>query len=371
MSKLLKVLSSIALTILFVFVIVANAYAETEKVGVILANDVNVREASNTSSKILTQVSKDTVVKVYRESDQWYEISIENYKGWVFGEYLFVSGEAASTGTVTASVVNFRKEPNLDSQVIKKIYKGEVLTIHEKSGEWYRASDDKDTGWVFAEYVTVSQRPAAFGTITGDGVNMRSSADINSNVITKLDKGTQADIYERSGDWYKIVLSDKRTGWVIKDYISISKSSTVSRGGSENTTSSAGTSKKENDGAVTAEKLIAFAKKLLGVRYKWGGESPSGFDCSGFVKYVYGNFGIHLVHNSAQMANSGTKVSRDALKPGDVLFFNTDGEKGIDHVGIYLGNQSFIHASSSQKKIVIGDLSGYYSKYYVTARRYL
>jgi N-acetylmuramoyl-L-alanine amidase len=107
----------------------------------------------------------------------------------------------------------------------------------------------------------------------------------------------------------------------------------------------------------------------------YGGSSPSGFDCSGYVQYVFKQFGINLERVAADQAGQGTKVSKANLKPGDVVFFDTNGKNNyINHVGIYIGNGNFIHASSgsSKRKVVISDLSeGFYADAYMTARRFL
>jgi cell wall-associated NlpC family hydrolase len=96
-------------------------------------------------------------------------------------------------------------------------------------------------------------------------------------------------------------------------------------------------------------KVINLAMKYLGVPYVWGGASPSGFDCSGLVQYVYGKVGISLPHSSRMQYNCGKPVSRSDLKPGDLLFYYTP----IQHVAIYLGNGRIINATGNQ--VQIGD----------------
>lgn len=107
---------------------------------------------------------------------------------------------------------------------------------------------------------------------------------------------------------------------------------------------------------------------LIGTPYRYGGTTTSGFDCSGFTSYVFGLMGIELHRSSRDQATQGTKVAKDELRPGDLVFFNTFGNS-ISHVGIYLGNNKFIH-SSTNRGVVINDLSeSYYARTYVTARR--
>lgn len=123
-------------------------------------------------------------------------------------------------------------------------------------------------------------------------------------------------------------------------------------------------------GASAGSKLDAVIEELLGSPYKYGGTTPKGFDCSGFTAYVFAKFGIELPHSSAAMAKQGVKVDKDDLREGDLVFFNTSG-KGISHVGIYVGDGKFAHASTSKGVIITSLSDKYYVKRYVTARRIL
>jgi len=108
--------------------------------------------------------------------------------------------------------------------------------------------------------------------------------------------------------------------------------------------------------------------ELIGTKYKTAGATTSGFDCSGFTMYVFNEIGIELPHQSKSQAQKGNSVDKSDLRPGDLIFFNTDG-KGISHVGIYLGNDEFIH-SASDDGVVKNKLSEkYYKARYVSARR--
>ncbi len=118
--------------------------------------------------------------------------------------------------------------------------------------------------------------------------------------------------------------------------------------------------------------LLQEAKHHLGKAYTWGAVGPATFDCSGFVCYVCKKKGIELPRTSTMQAQVGKKVDRSKLKAGDLLFFDTSKKKTgeITHVGIYLGNGKFIHASSAKKKVMISSLSKrFYSKRFRVARR--
>lgn len=114
---------------------------------------------------------------------------------------------------------------------------------------------------------------------------------------------------------------------------------------------------------------VSLAREHLGTRYVWAGSSPGGFDCSGFTYYVYKQLGVSLARTATEQFHTGVQVSKPSV--GDLVFFTTY-ERGASHVGIYIGNNQFIHASSGAGKVTITSLSdAYYSKRYLGARRVL
>jgi cell wall-associated NlpC family hydrolase len=116
---------------------------------------------------------------------------------------------------------------------------------------------------------------------------------------------------------------------------------------------------------VGRPRILQIAFRYLGTPYRWAGASPSGFDCSGFVMYVYGRIGIQLPHNSAQLWSIGRPVARQDLQPGDIVFFS-----GLSHVGIYVGHGRFIHSPHSGDVVRVQRLSeSWYSTTYDGARR--
>jgi cell wall-associated NlpC family hydrolase len=121
----------------------------------------------------------------------------------------------------------------------------------------------------------------------------------------------------------------------------------------------------------SGQQLVVFAKRYLGTPYVWGGASPSGFDCSGFIVYVFKQFGVQLPRMADEQFEVGSSVARADLQPGDMVFFTTY-EPGPSHVGIYIGGGQFLHASSAVGEVTVTPLSKeYYQERYLGARRVL
>jgi len=136
---------------------------------------------------------------------------------------------------------------------------------------------------------------------------------------------------------------------------SSSKGATLSRGGTTEISTRANT-------------VVDYALNFVGYPYVYGASGPRAFDCSGFVMYVYGKYGVGLPHYSGSQFGCGSAVSKSALSPGDLVFFNTYGS--ISHVGIYIGGGRFVHASNSRTGVIVSDLTeGYYASKYAGARR--
>jgi cell wall-associated NlpC family hydrolase len=122
--------------------------------------------------------------------------------------------------------------------------------------------------------------------------------------------------------------------------------------------------------APAGEQVVDLAEQYVGAPYRWGGASPAGFDCSGFVMWVYGQFGVSLPHNEAGQLASGPNVSADDLQPGDVLVFANTYRAGLSHVGIYVGDGQFVHAADERHGVTISNLwDGYWAQRLVGATR--
>lgn len=139
--------------------------------------------------------------------------------------------------------------------------------------------------------------------------------------------------------------------------------------------SGCGSNPKYKRGKTTATKQVVLktAKKMLGVKYRYGGTSPRrGFDCSGLVQYSHQAAGINLPRTTGQQFKAAKRISRKYLKEGDLVFFKTSPSRFVSHVGIYLGNNKFIHAPSSGKRVKISSMKEkYWRKRFTGAGRIL
>lgn len=144
----------------------------------------------------------------------------------------------------------------------------------------------------------------------------------------------------------------------------------INRASYKSSTASSGTNKSASvavtfSGSASGDEAVRIAKAYIGTPYVWGGTTPKGFDCSGFVQYVYRQMGVSINRVAADQANNGVYVAKEDLQPGDLVFFKKSG-RAIHHVGMYVGNGQYIHAPSTGRSICIENLTR--SDYY-TARR--
>lgn len=228
-----------------------------------------------------------------------------------------------------------------------------------------------------------SAAPASgWAEINRDRINIRSAPSTDSRRLTIVDRWTKVQVLGRQGDWSRVRLQSGTVGWVLSQYLSPTKppqtrqvatrSSNQKRATqAANTATSSKTRSASKSPAVSGSQPAPVRRALgyLGTRYRYGGSSSRGFDCSGFTSYIYRQHGISLPHNSAAQYRVGKPVRRSELRPGDLVFFRTRGSR-ISHVGIYIGNGQFVHASSARGRVRVDTLnSGYYHQRYVGARR--
>ncbi len=292
------------------------------------------------------------------------------------------SGQLAThIGFVTATSLRLRSTPGTDSATLDYAYNGEVIVVLDKAGEWYYVNYNLQTGYMHSRYLSVLARENAelgYGRVTGAKVNIRSGPGTGYRSLAQANIDDSAYIIGLNDGWYKIIFGEL-IGYIRSDYLALTEIPYENRdsqkeplffvgGKSIGVTPSAEALKAP--AATTADQIISTAKQYLGVPYLWGGTTPNGFDCSGFVQYVFAKHGISLPRTSKQQYGVGTAVSKSQLQKGDLVFFDTSGS-GVSHVGIYAGDDLFIHASTS-KGVIFSSLDNtYWAPRYLGARRVL
>lgn len=283
---------------------------------------------------------------------------------------------ADSTVIVNVSALNVRSGPGNGYSIKKVASYGTKVKLLNKSGGWYNVELPSGTnGWIYKKYINTSghtenddNKSDGFNSCNGkvtckSNLNVRSGPSTSYSIKAKLTHGQVIKLTDKSNGWYKVSLTNGITGWVKDDYIKITTESVTDNSQNSN-----------NNSTSYRSAVVNLAYSLLGKPYAWGGNGPNCFDCSGFTSYVYKHAeGKTIPRVSYQQAKYGTFVSRGNYLPGDLLYFATTGTGNPSHVGIYVGNNTFIHASGSASKpdkVKLSTLSGYYLNALLGARRF-
>lgn len=282
---------------------------------------------------------------------------------------LFVSSAFATSiggATVDASAINLRTEASTSSSILTTAPRGSVVVAAAKTNDnWYKVVYRGAVGYMSTDFLAFSETlDGSFGTgnIFGSSVRMRSEADLSSSILGTYDNGTQMTILGVSGSWYKVQYNDK-VGYVYSDYFALNGGYSELYSGSVADTIASGA-------YSVGQTIVDTAKQFLGVPYVWAGTSPSGFDCSGLVYYVYKQCGYSINRTAASIYENGVLIEKSDLQVGDAICFSNSSSARIGHVGIYIGDGQFIHASSSTGCVIISELnSDYFTNHYIGARR--
>lgn len=278
---------------------------------------------------------------------------------------LFVMGASATSlgiGIVTADALRLRADAASDASILATAAKDDVVVILEEVDDaWFRVDYKTIEGYMsrdFLELATTADVDLGYGRVMTNGatLNLRSGPGTEYDQVTTLYSGCVVSLSGIEDGWYKATYEEYE-GYVSSDYILPCLDASGSRG----------------DGDIVSplgQQAVEYAMQYLGTPYVWGGNGPKCFDCSGFSKYVYAHFGYVLNRTASAQLSNGVSVSYNELQPGDLVFFdNGRVSTPVSHVGIYIGNGQFIHASNNNYCVEISSLSGHYLNTYVYARR--
>lgn len=347
------------------------------------SSSVNFRSAPNTSSTSYGELKNGTKVNVVGVSSGWYKVTYNGKTGYIHPDYITLASSSAGTAiapsnTVTSttgtagtvkcsSSVNLRSAANTSSSILAELKNGTAVTVVSTANGWCKVTCSGKTGYIKQDYVSTTgsvsnNTSASTGTAAvvkcSSTINFRSSASTSSTVLGELKNGTAVTVLSTSNGWSKVSYAGK-TGYISADYLVTASSGTAIS--PSNTAASVSISAKR-------QSVLNYAAQFLGVPYVYGGSTPSGFDCSGFTSYVFKNTVGSIPRVAQAQYDATTRVSRDDLLPGDLVFFGSS-TSSISHVGIYVGSNQFIHAPSTGDVVKYSSLTGSYATRYQGAGR--
>ncbi len=276
--------------------------------------------------------------------------------------------------TLNSGSLHLRAAPSVSAESLAQVSNGASVNVLEDAvNGWYQVSFNGQKGYMSAEYLRVNilegesdleveQDDLGNGRVTllSGALNIRTAPSTLGTKAGTVPNGTVVALDQYADGWY-LVTYNNITGYVAEEYITLTD---------EPITES------EKEEIVTGEDVVAKAKEYLGYPYIYGKAGPDGFDCSGFTSFLYNSFGYTINRTaSTQLNSNGISVAYEDLEVGDLVFFRDYScTKSASHVGIYIGDGQFIHASSSRsgRGVKISLMSeSWYANRYVGAKRIL
>lgn len=359
---------------------------------------IRLRDEPSTAGTILGEYSEGTVVHIIdgpltaADGSLWYQVSVGGNTGYIVQDWLANGGTMYPdiTGTAwTNDSVEFRSGPSTSAASMGTIPAGtEVSLTGQTMDGFISALYGGQSGWIFGAYLgsqgdsapavaTSSAAPAAesidWSGATGawhtnDSVNLRTEASTSATIIVELPASTNVSLTGAVSNGFAQASTDYGDGWISQQYLS--EGSTNGPVATENASSSSSAGAPAS--SATGQGMVDFAMQYLGYPYVWAGKEPStGFDCSGFTRWIVLNtLGYDIGGGVPGQTDFGTSVAWGDWQPGDLIFFADTFEPGLSHVGLYIGNGQMIHAENPGTGVVISDItSGYYQEHYAGARR--
>lgn len=275
-----------------------------------------------------------------------------------------------AVGIVNCSGLRLRAKPNTDAKILDTAKRGDYVVIIRKVGEWYLVDYNLQNGYMHEDYLKLKEREnveLGYGKVEASLCNMRAKPNTSSSVVAQISGGEKVFIFGFNTGWYKVKYNGE-IGYIRSDLVALQEKPYENTG----TASSSSSSGSSSTYVSTGSKIAATAQKYVGYPYVWGGTSPSGFDCSGFVQYIYKLYGYSINRTCPAQLSNGYSVSKANLQPGDIVFFSNTytSDASVTHVGIYIGSGKFVHAANSRYGVIVSDLSeSYYASRYAGARR--
>ncbi|MFI3210457.1 MAG: NlpC/P60 family protein [Peptostreptococcaceae bacterium] len=381
-------------------VIVLDEYIEKQFSVAIIKEGVAVKVRK--SGRVINIAYSGEKLKILAVQGEWIELQVnEGISGWVPKRYVDID---KSEGYITGETVNFRKEDNIDSEIIEELVIGTELKVLEVSDEWIKVQIEGNEGFVSAKYLSEEAPIIEIEEDIEDEVDeiaIVSEEEVEEKIIEEtIEEIIEEEIIEQEVIELEIVkpvtpqeetvipeiiepevigvtepefvIPESIEPEVVEPVIPESIEPEVVEPVVPEVVEPQIESVPEVSNASSVQAVLNLAYSKQGLPYKWGAEGPNSFDCSGFTSYVFRNaVGISLPRTSSVQSTFGTTVSKSNLQAGDLVFFGSSASN-ISHVGIYVGGGNMIHSPSSGKNISITSInSNYYSARFITAKRVL
>ena len=334
MKRYLKLVFVLVFTLSLLFSLAASVGATELKTGIGIVEargGLRLRAKPSTSAEINPTAHYGDNVVIIRKSDDWYLVNYNLHIGYMHADYLTVKEREnieLGKGSIDPSLVNLRRGPSTSTSMIDQLSAGEEVEIFGFNCGWYKVRYEDQIGYIRSDLVTLLEKPA-----TNTGLAATSAAGSTGNSTASSS--------------------------------SSSSSASSSSGSSASSSSSSTNSASSSD---LGQRIATYAQQFVGYPYVYGGSSPSGFDCSGFMQYLFAQFGISINRTATAQLADGYYVAYEDLRPGDIIYFGYGST--ASHVGMYIGNGQFVHAENSSTGVVITDLSvSWYASRYLCAHR--
>ncbi len=380
----------LALMLLAALLLAVPALAQS-RAAVVTAKSVTVYAKPKASSRELGVLTKGAEVTVTAVKGSAAQIKYGGGVGYVKKSALKLRQERASATPAPAkSAATVKKtqqkavaylQPSTRCKDKTTVRKGTSFSILDSHGDFYQVERSGVVAYVLKSAFQASEKaaptpaPSPAPTPTPTPATKSRQVLSDSQLYKEADKAAKILTQVNAGDTVEVVRQGKRFAQVYYQgqagYLPLSAFKKAAP--SPAPTATPAPAKAKQADSAKADKVIAAALAQLGKPYIYGSSGMSSFDCSGLTRYAYGLAGVSLPHSAYAVGYTcGEKVAREQLRKGDIVCFNTlsDGDLS-DHVGIYIGANQFVHASSGQRKVVVSNLSGYYLENFSWGRRVL
>lgn len=347
-----------------IFANIIDTFVSANSVGQIDTSDLSII-SSNENGDVISKLAN--ISSLHR-------ISFKGENSYEIGQYAKIISDNSQK-----NIISVYSQPKNNSNIIGQISVGSGILINGEQGNFVKILYNDSVGYVEKNFVQTTvfsgkndylvsklednQKPKSqYAKITLElGTTLKEDANISSKDLAKIPFGVYTILLEIQQDWLKVKTNDEKIGYITD------KSAIILDTINEQKT-------ELNKTNILGQDVVNFAKQYLGKPYVYGGTNlETGTDCSGFTYSIFKHFGIDINRISKDQYLNGTFVDKASLLPGDLVFFNTGGNSTISHVGIYIGNDKYIHCTDTKGQgVIISSLNTEYAlKTYYGAKRVL